>query len=75
MMIYCQLDPYEETLEKFELKHEDVENVFYKMADILFWPQCVNLVISGNCMIHPNDPRHNWTYSFELSDTKTQGGS
>ena len=59
MTIYCQLDPYEETSAKFELKHEDVENVVYKMADILFWPMCIDLVISGNYMTYPNDPRHN----------------
>ena len=71
MTIYCHLDPYEETSAKFELKHEDIENVVYKMVDIVFWPQCSDLVISGNYMIYPNDPRHNWIYSSELGDTIT----
>ena len=69
--MYCQLKPHEEPSAKFELKYEDVENVGYKMTNILFWPQCVNLVISGNYMIYPNDPRHNWIYSSELGNNNS----
>ena len=51
MLIYCKLNPLEQTSLKFELNAltflEEIafENVICKMSAILFWPQCVNTSI------------------------------
>ena len=48
LLDYCQLDPCEHISMKFETKYNNFidknsfENVVWKMAAILSWPQCIN---------------------------------